>query len=232
MTEIRREISDLPVIKRKRKSLQIKYTGRNFSREEVVLRAQALSDALERRGRGLISVLLPFGTNNETKWRPGKFTNFGDPVDLFNPDEYDGDPVEEPPYFGAILFYILPETDIGLRAGGYGYRNDCFYNAMISIYPKINKVYLTPESLKEEIGIERDDLVPLDKMSRIESKLPPHIKISISGDHVYTSTRGNGVVLDVEILPFGLDVLTSMDCYEERIEEDDGVDAYMTPIFF
>ncbi|EGG15647.1 hypothetical protein DFA_10489 [Cavenderia fasciculata] len=147
-----------------------------MTRDDVIREAQQLSDDFYQRGT--VHVLLPFMEND---WKTGKLTNVGEPVSLFNPTEYN---VDEPPYFNTFLLYLIP-TDVVVKAGGCnGKENDCLWEAMMLICPKTTRsVFSTPESLKEAIGLDRTDLVPLDKIHEIESRLPSRFKIIKKRDY-------------------------------------------------
>lgn len=73
--------------------------------------------------------------------------------------------------------------------GGNDPFNDCFYNCLNQLIPKLlQKVFPNPEDLKEYCGLERNSLFPLEKIPLIEEALPK-CSINVSGEYMYNSTK-------------------------------------------
>ena len=74
--------------------------------------------------------------------------------------------------------------------GGRDLHNDCLYNCLIvgfTGYRKLPKILRSPEAFKRWLGLERDELVPLDMIPRIENKLKTNI--DVTGPDAYVSPK-------------------------------------------
>eukprot|EP01132_Coremiostelium_polycephalum_P010286 gene10286-12621_t len=182
----KRTVEPIPIKRRNQKAAQIKYKG-SFTRDDIKRIAQDQSNKFHRQGvKGTIEIVMPYENN---KWRTGKFTEFGQPVALYDPNDYDGIQIDEPDRFNTFVVYALP-TNKGIRLGGNSKFNDCLYECLIVVCPnEVKKVFPTPESLKSFLKLKRNDPVHLDMIRTIEDQLPSNIKISVNGDHVYTSLK-------------------------------------------
>eukprot|EP01132_Coremiostelium_polycephalum_P010417 gene10417-12790_t len=127
----KRTVESIPIKRRNQKAAQIKYKG-SFTRDDIKRIAQDQSNKFHRQGvKGTIEIVMPYENN---KWRTGKFTEFGQPVALYDPNDYDGIQIDEPDRFNTFVVYALP-TNKGIRLGGNSKFNDCLYESLIVVCP-------------------------------------------------------------------------------------------------
>ena len=118
---------------------------------------QFLADLREKYpdAEGLVSVTIKY----DNRWYSGDVSNFHQPINYFSLDDYE-EMGEDPGYYEAIRFQFIPFTK--LKKGGKDEHNDCFINCLYKFF-KATKKFIDPQKLKESIGLERDDLIPIDK---------------------------------------------------------------------
>ncbi|GAM21514.1 hypothetical protein SAMD00019534_046890 [Acytostelium subglobosum LB1] len=176
---------------------QMRHYAGAYNRDTIRMIAQRLSDDLYHDGSAArLEVAIEYANR---QYRSGKFTKAGDAISLFNPDEYDGKPLDDLTIKGFYIFIIHPN----LRAGGCnGKYNDCFYDCLKAAYPdEVTEHFSTPWIFKRFFKLERNAMVPLKLRKVIEKKL----KICINVKDKEGSFEPKGIILkrynDDRILP-------------------------------
>jgi hypothetical protein len=133
---------------------------------------------------GLVSVTIKYGN----RWYSGDVSSFHEPINYFSLDDYE-EMGEDPESYDAIRFQFIPF--IKKTKGGKDEHNDCFINCLYK-YFKATKKFINPALLKESIGLERDDPIPITKIKEIEHYINENESIPyaifVSGDAEYNST--------------------------------------------
>ncbi|EFA77426.1 hypothetical protein PPL_12642 [Heterostelium album PN500] len=165
---------------------QYRYVSRGgpVTRQQIEQKAQELSNRLHARGeRGEIQLALRFDDN----WRNSKFTKLGNRVSLYvlNDEKGSDRMLDEPDDgFQEFTFYVIPDrTRAGGAKSGRTTLNDCLYDCLKEVYA--DDLKLTPEQFKAELGLQRNDPVPIDLLHKVEELLPKKPSIIVSGDHTY-----------------------------------------------
>jgi hypothetical protein len=154
-------------------------------RQDVKATVQKASNDLKQKGfKGQISVAIFVPSLGE--WRHGSFTDFGDPIYMWDPTEYDGDvAVDNSVTKFAVFIHKGKPT-----AGGCGNLNNCLWDSIKSFIGEENPWY-TPKAMKRYLGLKENDYIDISYMPKIDKKLNQFkckSKINIMGDHTYTST--------------------------------------------
>jgi hypothetical protein len=176
------------------------YIG-NMTRETIRRQMQALSNKLENEFKvGSISISLQY----PDKFLPGNITDFGAPISLPTLAEYPqrdefgnylpvpDDPINYPSFY----VYIVK----GFAAhGGASANNDCLYNCIDDAIP--NHPWSNASAFKKYLGLNRNDVVPLALIPKVEAKLDKlQIRINITGDHIYTSPLQHAATLEIKLV--------------------------------
>jgi hypothetical protein len=169
-------VKNLKITGKKIKVVQEYFEG-NYSREQILKYAKARSDGLGKKFKGRISVSLYFP---DVCWRAGYFTDFGAPIETFDPTDYDMG--EEPDHFTKVSFFMNKTAP---RAGGCdGENNDCLYDVLKLV--RLDQLpWKSQIEFKKWLGLKRKDKVDISHMAKIENKL--NCKINVTGDHIYSS---------------------------------------------
>ena len=147
---------------------------------------QFLADLKEKYpgAEGLVSVTIKYNS----RWYSGDVSNFHEPINYFSLDDYE-EFEADPGYYEAIRFQFIPF--IKKKKGGKDEHNDCFINCLYRFF-KATKKFIDPAKLKELIGLERDDLIPITKVKEIEEYINLRERVPyaifVSGDAEYNST--------------------------------------------
>jgi hypothetical protein len=137
------------------------------------------------KGEIMLTLLFPSKDGSPAKWR-NVFNHFKEINDEFHFDFDDIDcdywgkmaNINLPNKFLAVQFQIISHNE---KQGGNDPKNDCLYNCLNEIIPRILKrKFPTPESLKSFCGLKRYDPIPLEKIKLIETKLSD-CKINVRG---------------------------------------------------
>jgi len=184
------QVSVLPIKIYKNPVVQIKYKGR-FTRKQIKKLAQEQSERLkeENKFKGQISVSLKYPIG----WRSGYFTDFGDHVILYDHSDSDNT-LEEPDTFKEFRVYVMKTKT---RKGGCNKTNDCLYDALKEIIP-LELPWESPEELKSYLNLKRNDKISIDDIEKIEEQIKQ--KISVTGDHIYTSIKKSDHVIKLTLL--------------------------------
>jgi len=139
-------------------------------------------------GDGLISISIEY----PNRWySSNQISHLGDDISYFHADQYeefDDDPEE----YSKFRFVFLP-IGPAAAAGGKDPNNDCLITCLKKFINSKDKFYVLADELKELLGLERDEMIPISVMDEVEKyfnrKLKTNIPFAIyvSGDHTYTS---------------------------------------------
>lgn len=169
------------------------YVG-NFTREQILAKAQQLSNKMKTLANGQISIAINYGGN---EWRGGYFTQYGAPVQLHTFEDSGNDIRGDPDHFaGFAVYYVRNKEAAG---GADDFNNDCLWNVLNLCIPKKNP-WPTPAELKEFLKIKRDAKVEMHMLPWIDKKLPDSIKINVTGDYVYTSPKPSILEVNMKLV--------------------------------
>lgn len=158
-----------------------KYNNNTFYTRKAIQRiGDDLSEYLDRKGiKGKLMTSINFP---DLGWRSGYFSDIGDEVRLYTPQDSDL-VADDPTSFNNFVMYIsMAPNDVG----GNDKYNDCLYNCLY--YYLFDKLpWDTPAKLKKFLNLNRNDKVPISSIPKIEEKLKT-FAIYIRGDYVYSST--------------------------------------------
>ena len=177
----KREVRKLPT---RQNIIEIRYSGNRFSRQRIAHEIERIRTAKPNRR---FQVLLPYET-----WKPGSWFQNDEEISLFTLyDHYDEGQIPEnygdPEYYDNFIIYM---TDSTQQAGGCNNElNDCLYQCLYYAYgtfSNLPKAIETPELLKEVLGLQRNDLIPVKLIEKVE-QLAKTIAIDIIGDAIYKS---------------------------------------------
>jgi hypothetical protein len=162
-----------------------KYDKQFFTVGKIQKISDKLSNYLNTKdvqGRMMTSLL--YGDLN---WKSGFLRNFGETTKLYNPNElYNLEvPYETPDSIKSFNIYIA----LGTKAeGGLDDKfNDCLYDCLKYFVFNIEEYYKSPAEFKKQLGLKRNDKVPLSCIDKIEKKLK-NFQINVRGEHMRTST--------------------------------------------
>ena len=189
------------------KLLPIKYRGKNVLRirikeenEKHYTRAsiQKISNKIsaymkKKKINGMLSVAMrfPFG------YRPGTFTQFGEPAHLFESDAYYDDYIE-PDTFRDFEIYICQTPKAAGGSEPNDKFNDCLYNCL-KLALNDDLPYNSGYTFKNFLKLKRTDKVPIELMPIIEKKLKGY-GINIRGDYIYTTTVRTNKIIHLKLV--------------------------------
>ena len=137
------------------------------------------NELLKKGMTGSLSV----ATKEAFGWRSSKLTDINLNVQVYKlSDYYD---VEEDQYDDDITSFSIYLYQGYNPAGGEDDNNDCLFNCMSQFFGGKVPYYETPEKLKSFLKLNRNDLIPIKLMSRIETAY--RININVFGDFTYKS---------------------------------------------
>ena len=190
----------------------IKYKGHNIVRlrfdedkfnnnqnNYTINKVQNISNQVSQylHSKNLNGKLMTTMRYGELGWRSGYFSDVGDDVELYEPND-SGLEIEKPKSIQSFVMYLMvnPKAE-----GGNDLNNDCLYNCLSKMIFNIDKYFKTPEALKKYLGLGRNDKVPCSPqiISKIEKKLMTY-QINIRGDYIYTSTVKSEKVINLTLI--------------------------------
>jgi hypothetical protein len=167
--------------------------GSMISRKELKAICNLRQKSMQAKfGGGIISVSIEYSN----RWFSGDTSRLNEPINYFSLndyEEYEEDPEE------YISFRFMSIEQAAPAEGGVDINNDCLIKALKkSLGKHKNKYFLLPEELKEELGLERNDLIHINRMTEVEAYFNRKLKmkndinsysIFVSGDHQFTSSK-------------------------------------------
>ena len=179
------------------KSLQIlEFThidGTMISRKELKAICNLRQKSMQAKyGGGIISVSIEY----EPRWFSADTSRLDEPINYFSLNDYE-EYEDDPEQYASFRFMFVEQP--APAEGGADSQNDCLIKALKkSLGRHKNKYFLIPEELKEALGLERDDLIPISRMTEVETYFNDKLKmrndinsysIFVSGDHHFTSSK-------------------------------------------
>ena len=132
---------------------------------------------------GLVSVSIKY----PQRWYSGDVSDFNSPINYFTPSDSLLD-FDDPEEYEKIRFQFIPFKKIA--EGGKDEHNDCLMNCIMKYFKNTRK-WVDPAQLKEKLGLQRDDPIPISMMSEVENiinyKDEKPYAIFVSGDFSYDS---------------------------------------------
>lgn len=186
---VKPSVRNLPVTSSGGKVVEMKYkVGENkiFSREYIKETGTEVSKSLGKKGIiGTMYINMKYDNNI---WRRSKGTDLGKNAIIH--EASDSHSMIGALENGVTEFRIVIIKS-GKKVGGYSMYNDCLYDCLI--YWIKNDMHIpdelsSPEKLKKYLKLERNALIPIDDLEKIQ-KLIPRYNISCTGSHIYTSTN-------------------------------------------
>lgn len=136
--------------------------GSMISRKELKAICNLRQKSMQAKfGGGIISVSIEYSN----RWFSGDSSYLHEPINYFSMndyEEYESDPEE------YVSFRFMSIEQAAPAEGGADLNNDCLIKALQkSLGKHKNKYYLLPEELKEELGLERNDLIHINMMKKL-----------------------------------------------------------------
>jgi hypothetical protein len=161
--------------------------GEKMTRKDMVKMCNTFQEELKQKYPdvdGLISVSIKY----PQRWYSGDVSSFGEPVNYFTPSDSDLD-FDDPEEYEMIRFQFIPFKKI--KEGGKDEHNDCLMNCIMKYFMNTRK-WIDPADLKKQLGLNRDDPIPITYMKQVEGIInrddPSPYAIFVSGEGRYDST--------------------------------------------
>lgn len=157
----------------------------NYTMEGIQTLSDKFSKYLEKKGViGQMMTTLLYGNMG---WRSGYLRDFGEDVELYDPDiYYDNNDIPKPDKIDAFYMFVkLGNKPVG---GDDDKFNDCLYKCLKYYIFDIENIFKSAVEFKTKfLGLERNEKVHIDLIDKIEKKLVNY-QINIRGDYIRTST--------------------------------------------
>lgn len=185
-----RKVEKLPVRYNGRAIAQITISGETFTRGMIINEVNNLAKAGSNGIEYCINLPYPGG------WRSGGWFTVEQGPTLFTLlNYYDEDDIGEDPdpeRYNTFIVYARrrPEMTGGCRKGSSP-NNDCLFECLRRIYGstrKLPKIIKNGAALKDALGLQRKDCVPLSLIPRLE-KILENITINVTGDASIESSK-------------------------------------------
>lgn len=161
------------------------------------------NDIKKKHSNGLISITIQYPDHYYT----GSIGKLNDEIHYFTSNDYAGmheDPEEYESFY--INFIPLPKNK-----GGKDENNDCLINCIKKVIQS-QKDKITAENIKKHLNLNRDDMISIDDIPRVENYINSMLRsskgneyaINITGDYKYTSSLKT---------PKGIDLILSNEHY-------------------
>jgi hypothetical protein len=136
---------------------------KRITRQEMIDVANEMrKDLKEKYGDGIISVSIKY----PNRWYSGEVSYLNEDINFFTMDDYD-EFDEDPNKYQKIRFNFIPIAN--QNEGGSDPHNDCLINCIRKcIINPYQKGMIKAEDIKKYLGIERDDMISIDMVSKVE----------------------------------------------------------------
>ena len=160
--------------------------GKLIKRDELINLSRQLQESYQKRySRGIISVSIKY----PERFYSADVTTLNEPINYFTMNDYN-EMDEDPEQYKSFNFNFIPITQ--KPAGGLDLNNDCLINCIKKVI-QTHKHKIDAEELKEYLGLERNDKIPISKLSLVEKyiemKTNMEYGLFVSGDFNYISSR-------------------------------------------
>jgi hypothetical protein len=170
---------------------------KQHTRKQIQAFGDKISKLLKQNGvKGSMSIALPFDIGP----RSGYFTEFGDDIELFDPNMYyDGLHINKQDTFKSFSIFMI-ESNITQFVGTTDDKyNDCFYNCLKSIMNDAIP-WATPEAFKKFLNVRRFDKVNIiENIPKVEKKLI-NFAINVTGDYIYKSSLVSNKIINLNVM--------------------------------
>lgn len=168
--------------------------NQNITRENMKKISQdLLSEFRKNNADGIVSVSIEY----PDRWYSANVSHLDEDIDYFSYDNYDVFS-NDPNNYRKFRFTFIPIVNGNM--GGLDEHNDCLINCIKKfIINPIEKGKIRAEEIKSYLGIDRDDMISIDMISKVEKYinklLSSNYSIMISGDAEYISdVKSNKVI--------------------------------------
>lgn len=165
----------------------------------------AQSKAMYKRGlRGYIYVNTMCGASVQD-WRTSERFKIGDTIFIYSGEQTYDNPKDRIKYtnlkYNKFIMYFqkMAPEEMGCDGG----HNDCLHDCLKQFYGndrmKIPRTRVNSgKKLKEFLGLDRDELVPINKLQEVADYLK--INIEVQGDHAMKTTGDHARTMSLEML--------------------------------
>ena len=196
------KFSNLPIIVpyKKDKNIVEFHIKRKLTKVEIEQLGNKISQQFFKDGQtGSMSIAIKYNKG----WRSGYFTDFGEEVELYNPDMYDTNHkhyTDHQESFNECVIYLTEAPRINKPTEvGESDHNDCLYNCLYKVLYN-NMPWKSAHSFKKTLGLRRDDKVDLKKYLPIIEKSLSNTAINCTGDYIYTSTNKATKLINLKLI--------------------------------
>ena len=166
--------------------------GKKINRDEMIEISSLFKKSLTKLYKhGIVSVSIKY----PDRYYSANVSSLHDDINFFTSDDYDvfsEDPLE----YKSFRFNFIPITK--KATGGNDEMNDCLVNCIKKVI-QTHKDKIDAGELKESLGLNREDKIPLDKLSLVEkyiqTKTQMEYAIHISGDFEFISSLQTNKVI-------------------------------------
>ena len=190
-----KNIQQLPVKIKGHNVLQIKVNKNLMTRDDIKRLSQNVSNEMNKlKVSGKMITSLKY---NENKFRSGKPSKFGQPVNLYQGVNYDfeDDEDEAQEFFNSFTMYLTEYNTA--RGGSSNNNNNCFYDCLKEILNG-SIPWSDAVAFKKWLKIGVYDKVKLDDMQKIEQYLK--VSINITGDFIYNTNINSNKIINLKLI--------------------------------
>ena len=160
--------------------------GKKITRDEMIKLSNKLQESYQKRySRGIISVSIKY----PERYYSADVSTLNETINYFTMNDYN-EMDQDPEEYKSFRFNFFPISQ--KPYGGSDQNNDCLINCIKKII-QTNKNKIDAEELKSYLGLERNDKIPLSKLSLVEKYIEEKTKmdyaIFVSGDYEFISSR-------------------------------------------
>ena len=161
--------------------------GSMITRKEMKAICKSRQASMKKKFKnGIISVSIEYSA----RWYSADTSYLNEDINYFTLDDYD-EYENDPGEYVAFRFMFI--ESVKPAEGGADLHNDCLAKALIrSLGFHKSKFLIVPEELKEILGLERNDLIPISSMEEVENYFNDKLNtkndinaysIFVTGDH-------------------------------------------------
>lgn len=160
--------------------------GKKITRDELIALSNKLQKSYQNRFEyGVISVSLKY----PERYYSADVSTLNEPINYFTMNDYN-EMDQDPEEYKSFRFNFFPISK--KSSGGSDPNNDCLINCIKKVIQS-HKNKIDAEELKSYLELDRNDKIPLSKISLVEKYIEEKTKmeyaIFVSGDYQYISSR-------------------------------------------
>ena len=164
-----------------------------ISRKEMIAICNLRQKSMQAKyGDGIISVSIEYSE----RWFSADTSYLHEPINYFSLNDYE-EYEDDPEQYISFRFMFIEQ--VRPVEGGLDPNNDCLIKALQkSLGYNKKKFFIIAEELKEKLGLERDECIPINMMTEVETYFNDKLKckndinsysLFVTGDHHFTSLR-------------------------------------------